>query len=165
MPFKLRLAAGHGEHRTKSGKIIKPGDVFESKSPLHKHFPRRFSLVDDATVDKIEGSLYGDDITSEFENASDVPYLRVFKKGRRYRVTVKGKPVSTDPTRLTTESEVSDVILGLITAAKGEDELDGSELEEDDDEVGSNKKSSEESDDEDDDGIVGKKKKKKSSEE
>jgi hypothetical protein len=162
--YRIKLRPGNGEHRTLDGTVIPAGKPFDSKTPLHLRWPRRFVLVDDPTVGKMEGSPFGEDVTAEFEQAKEVEYLRVFKKGRRYRVTIKGKVQQTSPTRLTSASEVSDVIIGMIAAARGEEELDDSELE-DDDEVDNPKGESEDADDDDDDGIVGKKKKKKKTDE
>lgn len=166
----FRLKQGHGEHYLKSGKVLRPGDVFEAAAPmdkLHSKFERLSS-------DTSDHPTWGKNVTDQFEQASGLEGVSVFQKGRRFRITQNGKIQSTNPARLTTVSEVESVLLSMAAKKANEDEMDNSELDDDDNEEtdtvtdddnendeSDSDEDSEDDDESDDDGIVGNEKKKK----
>lgn len=159
---QYRIRHGYGPH-TVGRTTYYAGQCFESDKDLVSSNPKKFELVTASGV-AVQQSVWGTEVTPEFPHAASVAGLRVFLKGRRYRLTLNGALLETEPNRMHNQDQVNENIDLIIKKRKGEVELDNSEVEdEEEDDTDSDTEAESESESEaegEDDAIVGKPKKK-----
>lgn len=164
---EFRIRAGFGPH-TVGQTTYYAGQVFKSSKNLTASNPKKFEEITAGGNVVARSSAWGTEVTEEFPAAGAIAGLKVFLKGRRYRLTLHGSLVDTDPGRLHNHDQVNENIEALKTKKKGEAELDDSEVDEDEDESEDESGAEEEAETEaegEDDALVGKPKKKKKSKE
>lgn len=124
-----RLRKGCGRHSCANGHVItQDNPIYETDEPLQKMFADKFEVVSGHT--DAEGHAFGTVVTEDFPLAETIPQCVVWKKGRRYRITVDGTAVATDPTRLSNEDEVNLQLKRLLKSIHHGEVEDDEPLEE-----------------------------------
>lgn len=150
-----RLRKGFGKHVCKDGHVITQANpIYQTESNLAKAFPNRFEDI--TGMEMPEDHPWGVVVSKSFALSGEITGCVIWKKGRRYRIVVNGKPLDTG--RLSTEDEVDDALkaeLKAIRAGQKEDDEDDEEPDDEDDTVPPDEDADDEDeDDSDDDAMV-----------
>jgi hypothetical protein len=144
-----RLKPGFGTHHCKNGRIVsKDKPIVTTDVNLAKMYPDRFEDI--TGMEFATEHPYGVEVTEDFAIASELPHCLVWKKGRRYRIVIKGKLL--DVPKLLTEADVNKAIkteLKSVRDGEKADDEDDEEEDDEDDEVVVDEEPAEEEDDED----------------
>jgi len=99
----INIGGSHFERdpNTKETKEYKKGSIVKSTRDLHKAFPEKFRLQEEAPQ---EEKTAKEDVTDQFELAADND-LKVFKEGKEYTVEEEGEVISEG--KITTKKAVN----------------------------------------------------------